>query len=258
MIVGSGDVQTHILRYGAHRRPAKSPFTPRYLHTSMPKLIIRQTRPEDIDALVRMQREVYPGITAWHRDRVVQQIEMFPQGQLVAYYDNRLVGCASSLVIRWDEWADEHTWDEITAAGTFDTHDPAGFTLYGAEVFVAPKVRGKRVGHALYEARRRVCKALNLRRIIACGRLPGYHLLAHEMTIELYARKVLWGDLCDPVLSFQLREGFRFCGIMKNYLAQDHESQGNAALIAWVNPDYDTSRPTALQLPLSAQPELSI
>ena len=223
----------------------------------MPKLIIRQTRLEDIDALVRLQREVYPSIAAWHRDRVVQQIEMFPEGQLVAYYDSRLVGCASSLVIRWDAWADEHTWDEITAAGTFDTHDPAGFTLYGAEAFVAPKLRGKRVGHALYEARRRVCKALNLRRIIACGRLPGYQAVADQMTIGLYARKVLWGDLTDPVLSFQLREGFRYCGIMKNYLTQDHESQGHAALIAWINPDYDPSKPTALQLALSAKQEPS-
>lgn len=224
----------------------------------MPKLIIRQTRPEDIDALVRLQREVYPNIAAWHRDRVVQQIEMFPQGQLVAYYDNRLVGCASALVIRWDEWADEHTWDEITAAGTFDTHDPSGFTLYGAEVFVAPKLRGKRVGHALYEARRRVCKTLNLRRIIACGRLPGYQALADQITIGLYARKVLWGDLTDPVLSFQLREGFRYCGIMKNYLAQDQESQGHAALIAWINPDYNASKPTALQLAPSAHQELPV
>ncbi len=63
-------------------------------------------------------------------------------------------------MILWDEWADEHTWDQITAAGTFDTHNPSGYTLY--------------------EARRRACKALNLRRIIACGRLPGYHSLAHE------------------------------------------------------------------------------
>lgn len=63
----------------------------------MPKLIIRQTRLEDIDALVRLQREVYPHIAAWHRDRVVQQIEMFPQGQLVAYYDNRL----SAVPVHW-------------------------------------------------------------------------------------------------------------------------------------------------------------
>jgi hypothetical protein len=34
---------------------------------------------------------------------------------------------------------------------------------------------------------------------------------------------------------------------MKNYIPDDHESQGNASLIAWINPDYDTSRCTALQ-----------
>ena len=124
-------------------------------------------------------------------------------------------------------------------------------------MFVSPKLRGKRVGHALYEARRRACKALNLRRIIACGRLPGYHSLAHEMSVDLYARKVLWGDLTDPVLSFQLREGFRFCGIMKNYIPDDHESRGNASLIVWINPDYDTSRPTALQVARTAQQETS-
>lgn len=127
-----------------------------------------------------------------------------------------------------------------------------GLTLYGAEVFVSPKLRGKRVGHALYEARRRACKALNLRRIIACGRLPGYHTVADQMAVDFYARKVLWGDITDPVLSFQLREGFRYCGIMHNYLPDDQESQGHASLIAWINPDYDASKPTQLQLALAA------
>ena len=223
----------------------------------MPKLKIQNTRLQDIDALVRLQREVYPTISAWDRDRVVHQIEIFPEGQFVAHYDDMLVGCSSSLVILWDEWADEHTWDQITAAGTFDTHNPSGYTLYGAEVFVSPRLRGKRVGHALYEARRRACKALNLRRIIACGRLPGYHSLAHEMSVDLYARKVLWGDLTDPVLSFQLREGFRFCGIMKNYIPDDHESRGNASLIVWINPDYEALRPTALHVARTAQLEFS-
>jgi GNAT superfamily N-acetyltransferase len=213
----------------------------------MSKLIVRNTTPKDIDALVRLQREVYPLIAAWQNDRVAHQIELFPEGQFVAFYDDRLVGCASSLVIQWDEWSEPHTWDEITAKGTFDTHDVGGFTLYGAEVFVAPLLRGQRLGHALYEARRRLCKTLNLRRVIACGRLPGYHLVADQMPVDLYARKVLWGDITDPVLSFQLREGFRFCGIMKNYIADDHESRGYASLIVWLNPDYDASRPTGLQ-----------
>jgi GNAT superfamily N-acetyltransferase len=218
----------------------------------MPKLIVRNTTPNDIDALVRLQREVYPHIPAWQHDRVAHQIEIFPEGQFVAFYDDRLVGCASSLVIQWDEWSEPHTWDEITAKGTFDTHDIAGFTLYGAEVFVAPRLRGQKLGHALYEARRRLCKTLNLRRVIACGRLPGYHLVADQMPVDLYARKVLWGDITDPVLSFQLREGFRFCGIIKNYIPDDHESRGYASLIVLLNPDYDPSRPTGLQLAQSA------
>lgn len=218
----------------------------------MPTLNVRNTRLEDIDALVRLQTLVYPSIDAWDCDRVAHQIEVFPEGQFVAFYGNRLVGCASSLVILWDEWAEEHTWDQITASGTFDTHTVEGLTLYGAEVFVSPKLRGKRVGHALYEARRRACKALNLRRIIACGRLPGYHTVADQMAVDFYARKVLWGDITDPVLSFQLREGFRYCGIMHNYLPDDQESQGHASLIAWINPDYDASQPTQLQLALAA------
>jgi hypothetical protein len=109
----------------------------------MSKLIVRTTTTQDIDALVRLQREVYPRIPSWQHDRVAHQIELFPEGQFVAFYGDRLVGCASSLVIKWDEWSEPHTWDEITAKGTFDTHDVAGFTLYGAEVFVAPLLHGK-------------------------------------------------------------------------------------------------------------------
>ena len=210
-------------------------------------IIVRPTEATDVSALLQLQERVYPTIAPWRRDQLSRQLKMFPQGQLVAVRDGELLGCASSLVIVWDEWADEHTWKQITASGTFQTHNPKGFTLYGAEVFVDPKTRGQRVGHLLYEGRRQLCKQLNLRRIIACGRLPGYHALANEISVELYAKKVRWGDLQDPVLSFQLREGFRYCGIMSDYLPEDIESCGQASLIAWVNPDYDPARRTALQ-----------
>lgn len=218
----------------------------------MTKVTVRATKPGDVDALLQLQERVYPTIAPWRRDQLAHQLAIFPEGQLVAEMHERIVGCASSLVILWNEWADEHTWSEITAAGTFSTHNPAGFTLYGAEVFVDPKLRGQRVGHALYEGRRQLCRRLNLHRIIACGRLPGYGAVAHEMPVELYVKKVLWGDLADPVLNFQLREGFRYCGIMSDYLPEDAQSCGQASLIAWVNPDYDPARPTALQVSPSA------
>jgi hypothetical protein len=100
------------------------------------------------------------------------------------------------------------------------------------------------VGRELYRARRRICRAMNLKRIIACGRLPGYARHAESMDADLYCKKVLWGDLTDPVLSFQLREGFRFCGVVEGYLPEDVESGGYASLIVWLNPLYDPERPT--------------
>jgi GNAT superfamily N-acetyltransferase len=219
----------------------------------MTKVIVRATKPGDVDALLKLQELVYPTIAPWRRDQLARQLSVFPEGQLVAELDDRIVGCASSLVIVWDEWADEHTWREITAAGTFSTHNTEGKTLYGAEVFVDPTLRGQRIGHHLYEGRRQICRRLNLKRIIACGRLPGYGAVAHTMPVELYVKKVLWGDLADPVLSFQLREGFRFCGIMSDYLPDDSESCGQASLIAWANPHYDPTRQTALQIPYTAE-----
>jgi GNAT superfamily N-acetyltransferase len=213
----------------------------------MPPLVtVRQTQEEDLPALIDLQRRTYPTIQPWAADKVLRQIEVFPQGQLVAELDGQLVGAASALVVLWDDWVDVHTWKEITARGTFDTHDNRGRTLYGAEVLVDSAMQGRGVGHHLYNARKQLCRRLNLKRIIACGRLPGYGAVAHSMGVEMYCKKVLWGDLTDPVLSFQLREGFRYCGVVPGYIPEDVDSCGCASLIAWLNPAHDPDRPTLI------------
>ena len=208
------------------------------------RISVRHTRPEDVPRLVELQRRTYSTMPSWSVAKFTNQLEVFPQGQVVAEVDGRLVGAASALVVLWDEWPVEHSWKDITGSGTFDTHNPRGRTLYGAEVFVDRTLRGMGVGRELYRARRRICRAMNLQRIIACGRLPGYAPHANKMDADLYCKKVLWGDFTDPVLSFQLREGFRFCGVVSDYMPEDMESCGFASLIVWLNPKYDSNRPT--------------
>ncbi|MGD9870006.1 MAG: GNAT family N-acetyltransferase [Thauera sp.] len=208
---------------------------------------VRHTREEDIPALIALQARVYPTIPPWSQRKLREQLEVFPQGQIVVETESGIVGCASSLIVLWDDWAESHTWREITGAGTFDQHNPDGRTLYGAEVFVDPEVRGLGLGHLLYEGRRNLCRGMNLKRIIACGRLPGYGAHADAMSPEFYAQKVVWGDYVDPVLSFQLREGFSYCGVIPDYLPEDVDSRGNASLIVWLNPDYDPARPTEIK-----------
>ena len=139
------------------------------------KLIVRHTHFEDIEFLIELQKHVYPTIQPWWASYLQHQLEIFPQGQIIAEMDGQLVGAASSLIVFWDEWEVEHTWKEITARGSFKTHNSEGHTLYGAKVFVHPEIRGSGIGHALYLARRKICRQLNLKRIISCGRLPDYH-----------------------------------------------------------------------------------
>lgn len=209
-------------------------------------LVVRNTTPADIAAVIDLQRRVYPAIPSFTPDQLYQHLEVFPEGQLVAISNGVVVGTAASLVVLWDDYGLDHSWPEVTGGGSFATHNIDGRTLYGAEVCVDPAIRKQGLGHALYQARRKLCRDMNLKRIIAGGRLPGYHRHAGKMTAEEYAQRVVWGDIADPVLRFQLREGFNYCGVIPGYLPHDSESLNNAALIVWLNPLYKPQHPTRL------------
>ena len=200
--------------------------------------VVRNSRIEDFGQLFDLQRRVYPTLAPWSMEQFRRHLAVFPEGQFCAWQDGRLVGAASSLIVPWNDYGLAHNWPEVTGSGWFDTHNPLGRTLYGAEVFVDPAIRRTGIGRSLYAARRRLCRTLNLKRIIAAGRFPGYHHHAHQMSANTYAMKVIWGDFDDSVLRFQLREGFQFCGVIEGYLPDDVESCNYAALIVWLNPDY--------------------
>jgi len=174
----------------------------------------------------------------WTKGHLLAHQKMFPEGQIVAEMEGRLIGAIASLIVDLgDNPYRPHTYAGITDGGYFHNHDPKGDTLYGADVYVDPEIRGRGVGSMLYEARRNLCKKLNLKRILAGGRIHGYKAYADELTPETYVRKVESGEILDLVLSFQLREGFIVRGILKRYII-DPNSKNNATLIEWQNPDY--------------------
>ena len=130
-------------------------------------LNIRNLLPADIESAIALQSRVYPTIAPFREDQFAHLLEIFPRGQFAAVFDERLVGIAVSLVIVWEHYSLHHTWASITNDGNFDTHNPDfGHTLYGAEVCVSPGERGHGIGHALYEARRNLCRAMNLKRCL--------------------------------------------------------------------------------------------
>jgi len=203
---------------------------------------IRQATRADIPALLELNRAAYPVLAndnvVWGETHLRSHLRIFPQGQIVAEVDGKILGAVASLLV--DLGPDplrHHTWAGITDSGYFTNHDPQADTLYGADVYVHPDARGLGIGAALYEARRQLCRRLNKRRILAGGRLWNYSENAGEMSPQEYAYQVVAGEFRDLVLSFQLREGFVLRGVMSNYL-KDSKSGNHASLIEWLNPDY--------------------
>ena len=199
---------------------------------------VRRLTMEDYDALVALQEVCFPGMTPWLRDELASQRDRFPEGQLAVEYEGQLIGSASSLIVDLDEFGDEHTWDEIAGDGYITNHDPDGDTLYGIEVLVHPDFRGMKIGRRLYDERKRLARRLNLKRIVVGGRVPNYHKHADRLSIHEYVEQVRTKELYDPVLTFQLANGFVLRRILPNYLDEDVESRGHALLLEWVNLHY--------------------
>ena len=203
---------------------------------------VRQATHKDIPKLIELNKLAYPVLASenvvWRAPHLESHQRIFPEGQLVAEVGGKIVGGVSSLIVDMGRNPlRHHTWAGITDSGYFTNHDPEADTLYGADVYVHPDSRGHGVGHALYEARRDLCRRLNKRRILAGGRLWNYDENADRMSPHEYAQRVLAGEFKDLVLSFQLREGFQMRGVMANYLC-DPKSHNHASLIEWLNPEY--------------------
>jgi len=209
---------------------------------SPPVVTVRTATRDDIPALMELNRAAYPTMAednvVWGEVHLMSHLRVFPEGQFVAESEGSIIGAASSLIVDMSkDPLRHHTWSGITDSGFFTNHDPHGDTLYGADVCVHPDARGKGVGAALYEARRALCRRLNLRRILAGGRLWNYCEHHAQMSAAEYAHRVAAGELRDLVLSFQLHQGFQLRGVMANYL-RDRRSHNYSSLIEWLNPDF--------------------
>jgi len=200
---------------------------------------IRGTQRGDIPGIIELSRVVYPDSPPWTQEQLESHLSVFPEGQFVAaeVRSGRVVGAAASLIVLWDDYETDTNWRDFTSHGYFTNHDPQkGRTLYGAEVMVRPDYQGRGIGKQLYKARRELVERLGLLRIRAGSRLRGYHRYASRMSPSEYVVRVIHGEIADPTLSFQLRQGFVVIAIVSGYLRHDPESLGHAAVIEWLNP----------------------
>jgi predicted amidohydrolase/GNAT superfamily N-acetyltransferase len=139
------------------------------------------------------------------------------------------------LIVQLDEEAHRYTYQEITAQSTFANHNPAGDTLYGADIFVHPEFQGRGVSSKLYDYRVKILKRYNLRRMVAFGRLPGYSAHAGKYFADQYVNEVLAGRMKDQALSAHLKAGYKVKKVLLNYI-EDEGGLDHCTLLEYLNP----------------------
>ncbi len=209
-------------------------------NTSKLKIIVRNTLPSDSDAINEIVNACYPGSPPYPRDALRAQLNHFPKGQMVVEYEGKVVGFCITFLISEAEAFKDHSWKEITGSGMASRHDPLGDYLYGMDVCVNPKFRGKKIGERLYDERRKLCQKLGLKGIVFGARIPGFGKKRKTYpTPEEYIEAVKGNVIRDQTISFQMRNGFKPIKVLPNYLPHDQESHGYAVLMRWHNPLID-------------------
>jgi len=222
--------------------PALTALDERLTPTAVPahKLVLRQLRRGDFKAIHAIMEKVYSNMEgAWSQDEYNTLLKKFPEGQICIEDNGQVVAAALAIIVDYSKFGDKHTYAKITGNGKFDTHDSEGDTLYGVDVFVDPEYRSLRLGRRLYDARKELCESLNLRAMVAGGRIPGYAAYANEMTTAKYVEMVRNKEVVDPILTFQLSNEFHVRKIIRGYLPYDSESKAYATLLEWINVYYD-------------------
>ncbi len=204
-------------------------------------IVTRKLNLKDYEDLKVAMEEAYQGMAGgvWSKAHIKDLLKIFPEGQLCIEVDEHVVACALSIIVDSKKTDRSHSYLEITGDYKFDTHDTEGNVLYGIEVFVHPEYRELRLGRRLYDARKELCEQLNLKSVVAGGRIPNYRTHAKELTPRQYIEKVKQKEIYDPTLTFQLANDFHVKKILKNYLPADKDSMEYATLLEWNNIYYE-------------------
>lgn len=210
---------------------------------SIHKLETRNLRMSDYEDVKAIMDSAYAGMGgSWNKNQYTTLMSICPQAQICIEDKGAVVAAALTLIIDYSNLEQNHSYEDVVSDGRFEGHDPDGDYLYGIDLFVHKDYRGMRLGRRLYDARKELCEKMNLRGIIAGGRIPGYAKYHKELTPGQYIEKVKSREIIDPVLTFQLSNDFHPKRVIRNYIPEDNASRSYAVFLEWNNIFYQAKR----------------
>ena len=129
-------------------------------------LNLRNLTLEDYDQLKILMDTVYDDIGgAWPQPTIEGLINQFQDGQICIEDSGELIAVALTVMVSYERFSNPHTYDDLILRNEKIWHNAKGDSLYGLDVFIHPDYRGYRLGRRLYEARKELCRSMNLRAI---------------------------------------------------------------------------------------------
>lgn len=166
-----------------------------------------------------------------------QIVKILPEGTIIALEGDKVVGMGSGIFVDLDFNHLPPTEDDLVATALQTNQRTSGDYYYGTDMAVHPDYRGRGIGRAIYTRRKAVVKQYNKKGFAAAVVLPGFVNHKDEVDIHQYVSKVVAGELFDPTLSVQLRNGFKVVRLLHNFF-DDPRTDNWSVLICWQNPDY--------------------
>jgi len=174
-------------------------------------------------------------------DQVLLQINKHPTGHFIAVstIEGKEVVLGVAITMRSHYSPDYEPLPYMEMIGTIEIpkHNPEGEWLYGVECAVLPEYQGKGVASALYKARFDYVRQENIKGMYACGMLKGYENYRMDYTQEEYGQMIINGEVTDPTVSVQIKNGFEARSVVHSYEV-DYPAGNAAMLIVWESPDY--------------------
>jgi len=177
----------------------------------------------------------FPPELLWKAEHLEHHLRVFPEGQMVALADGKVLGSGTSMIISENNWNSHGDFDATVGTFLLDNHDPKGTTMYGVDISVHPDFRGHGIGRKIYAARFELVKKLNLKRYGTSVRIPDFHTWHHQTNggVKEYTQLVSEGKVVDRTLTPMIKFGLKLEGIVEGHM-NDAESGNAAAVLVWV------------------------
>lgn len=79
------------------------------------KVGMRNLRMEDYDQLAKSFKRIYADSDVfWTKEQIKKLITIFPEGQVVIIVDDKIVGCALSIIVNYNMVKGDHTYAQVT------------------------------------------------------------------------------------------------------------------------------------------------